>query len=159
MAIPGGGPGGGAWTAGQGLSQNGEAFQIEFLPAPELPTTPPEVNGIFTRRDDNSLFVGTGAITFAIAAGPGEAPESSSSYDGPEVEVVVTSQTQVYRDATFNAGPPSEGGEIQQKVEPGDIEEIGSDSALTVWGKKSGDRVIAEVLMYSSPTIMVAPTR
>jgi len=69
------------------------------------------------------------------------------------VEIVVTSQTKIYKDVTmrqFN-GPPPEGQKIQQIVEPGSTDEIGQASLLTVWGKKTGDRFIAEVLLYSPP--------
>jgi hypothetical protein len=50
----------------------------------------------------------------------------------------------------FN-GPPPEGQKIQQVVEPGSLDDIGESSLITVWGKKTGDRIIADVLVYTSP--------
>ena len=50
----------------------------------------------------------------------------------------------------FN-GPPPEGQKIQQVVEPGSVDEIGQASMITVWGKKTGDRFIADILVYSLP--------
>jgi hypothetical protein len=46
---------------------------------------------------------------------------------------------------------PSGGPTIQQVVEPGTLDEIGDGSMLTVWGKKTGDRIIADVLVYTQP--------
>jgi len=82
--------------------------------------------------------------------------ETSSSHDGPTVEVVVTSQTKVYKDVTmkqFN-GPPPQGQKIQQVVEEGSLDEVGQDSLVIVWGKKTGDRFIAEILVYSLPELI-----
>jgi hypothetical protein len=79
--------------------------------------------------------------------------ETESNHDGPTVEVVVTPQTKVYEDVTMRQfdGPPPEGQKIQQVLEPGSSDEIGQASLITVWGKKTGDRFIAEVLVYSPP--------
>lgn len=135
------GPGGG-----------GRAFSVEIEPAKELPDSEPDVSGIFTRREDNSIFLGTGKATFAVTK-----DGASSSYDGPVVEVMVTNDTTVYRDDTLGSGEPPTSGTVQQKVIPGSSDEIGENSMVTVWGKKSGDRVIAEVLVYSQPMVMARP--
>jgi hypothetical protein len=139
-----GGPGGGDST-----------YSIDILPAEELPKTPPEANGIFVRREDNSVFIGTGNISVEITSdGPGSGPlDTNSSYDGPVVEVVIGKETLVYKDVSNEdlEGAPSGDVEIQQKVEEGSIDEIGENSSVQVWGKKTGDRVIAEVIVYSQP--------
>ncbi len=64
-------------------------------------------------------------------------------------------QTILYKDVTerqFNGQPPSSQ-KIQQVVEAGRIEEIGEGSMITAWGKKTGDRLIADVLVYSLPSV------
>ncbi len=83
--------------------------------------------------------------------------ETSSNHDGPTLEVVVTSQTKIYKDVTMNQfdGPPPEGQKIQQTLEEGSLDEIGQNSMITVWGKKTGDRFIAEILVYSPPAFKV----
>jgi hypothetical protein len=75
---------------------------------------------------------------------------ANSSYEGALMEVVVTSQTKIYKDVTSRqfGGPAPEGGKVQQIVEPGSLDEIGQDSSITVWGKKTGERFIA-CLQYS----------
>ncbi len=121
----------------------------------ELPQTPPDVGkGIFDHRQGNSIFVGTGNVQMMahIDQQSGEVT-TSSTHSGPVVEVVVTAQTIIYHDITmeqFN-GPPPAGQNIQQVLEPGSLDEIGQSSSITVWGKKSGDRYIADILVYSSP--------
>ncbi len=80
----------------------------------------------------------------------------SLSHDGPVVEVVVTTQTIIYKDTTqqqFNGRSPHEG-EIQQVVEPGTVDEMAQLSMITVWGRKSGDRYIADVLVYTPPPVI-----
>jgi hypothetical protein len=118
----------------------------ELIPAPELPKKAPDENGIFVRRQNNSFFVGTGQL-------------QSGSYDGPVVEVVVTNDTKVYRDDTQldSNNLPSNGTKFQQKVVPGNLDEIGQDSLINAWGRKTGNRLIADVLVYNNPTPMIAP--
>lgn len=121
----------------------------------ELPDEPAEVAGVFVRREDNSIFIGTGNLTFGMAVGPdGNTP--NTGYDGPVVEVVTTRDTVFYRETTFDEGLP-EGDSIQQTVEPGSLDEIGEQSGVTVWGERRGDRVVARVLLYLPPPVLSAP--
>jgi hypothetical protein len=121
--------------------------------AKELPQNLPDVSGIFDLRQENSIFVGTGEVTMMIQ--PDGSPQLSNS--GPTIEVVVTSQTIVYKDVTmqqFNS-PPPKGQQIQQVVEPGLLDEIDEGSMITVWGQKTGDQVIANMLVYTSPEFII----
>ncbi len=79
--------------------------------------------------------------------------KASASHSGPVVEVVVTPQTTVYRDVTmdqYSSQPPA-GQKIQQVVVKGSLDEISQYSSLQVWGRKTGDRFIADVLVYAQP--------
>lgn len=137
-----------------GSNRNGVHIERDDIqPAKELPQTPADVDGIFDHRQDNSIFVGTGNFAVRIQADGSGKVETGSHYDGPLIEIVVTSQTKIYEDVTmqqFN-GPPPEGQKIQQVLEPGSSDGIGESSGVTVWGKKTGDRIIADVLVYLSP--------
>ena len=127
-------------------------------PAKELPQTPADVRSVFDHRKDNSLFVGTGVIITGVQKDQGGNVTSSSTFNGPTVEVVVTPQTIFYRDVTsrqFNGQPPS--GKIQQVVEPGSLDEVGKDSIIHAWGKKTGDRIIADVIVYILPSVKEGP--
>lgn len=157
--------GGAAYVGGRLL--NGEAIpglspgrarspDQEILPARELPGTPADVNGIFDDRQDNSVFVGTGNITGSKGRDSSGNVHVSLSHDGPVVEVVVTTQTKIYRDITqqqYNGRPP-DGQPIQQAVEPGRVDEMDQLSMITVWGRKTGDRYIAHVLVYTPPPVI-----
>jgi hypothetical protein len=128
----------------------------DIQPAKKLPQTPADVRGIFDHRQDKSIFVGTGNVQMSVMKDSSGQVHTSASHSGPVVEVVVTTQTTIYHDTTmeqFN-GPPPSGQKIQQVVEPGSLDEIGQSSSITVWGKKTGDRYIADVLVYSTPAFI-----
>ena len=134
----------------------GKMVKLDIEPSKELPQTPADVSGLFDHRQDNSVFVGTGKVTMAFKKDPSGKVETSSNHDGPTVEVVVTSQTKIYIDVTMRQfdGPPPEGQKIQQVLESGSLDDVGQSSMLTVWGKKTGDRFIAEILVYSPPAFI-----
>ena len=71
---------------------------------------------------------------------------------GPEVEVVISQETIIYRDTTQPPpGPPSgDNAKVQQTVEEATLDDLNSHAIVMVWGRKSGDRMIAEVLMYTA---------
>lgn len=121
----------------------------EILLAEELPKRPPEAEGLFIERQDNILLV--------------QADQSSMDESGGlMMEIVVTTGTILYRDTTQ---PPSKrptldnNPSIQQTVEEGGtLDELNnSQSLVMVWGRKSGDRVIAEVSVYSNLDMIQRP--
>ena len=121
-------------------------FQIEA--AKELPTTAPNARGVLTKRADNTLTIGV------RNGGPGENQSGSAQM----VDVVVTGDTTLYHDITqmeFNGQPPS--GAIQQKVEPGSLDGINTNSRVTVWGEQNGNQITANVLVYSDPLTFRQP--
>ena len=131
------------------------SLRIRIEPAPELPDRPSEAGGVFVRRQDNSIFVGTGDIELDVEVNGNTGERSVTlSHSGPEIEVVVTRDTIIYRDETdMSPGDPSswKSGEmtIQQEIKPADsLEEVGENTELQVWGERRGDRVVAEVLVY-----------
>lgn len=159
----------GGGNGGVYLSSNGPGGPVsrsisknDIIPAPEIPKAAADATGIFVRRQNNSFFIGTGKVTLQIkkqADNPNSTPQASSSYDGPMVEVVVTNNTKVYRDNTFTKlkDLPSNGTKIQQKVVSGSLDEIGQNSFINAWGKKTGDRLIADVILYNNPILAAAP--
>jgi hypothetical protein len=143
------------------LSRNGprevHISRDDIQPAKEMPETRADVWGVFDHRQNNSIFIGTGQVEVSIQKDDrsGEV-ETSSNYDGPLVEVVVTPQTTIYVDVTLRQynGEPPEGQSIQQVVEPGSLDDIGLSSTMGVWGKKTGDRIIADILVYETPAFV-----
>jgi hypothetical protein len=156
--------GGAAFVAGRLLNGQGipgpssgvvRSAGLDTQSAKKLPPTAPDVGkGIFDHRQGNSIFVGTGQIQMSAKKDPQSGQvHVSSTHSGPVVEVVVTTQTTIYHVATMEQvnGPPARG---QQVLEPGSLDEIGQSSSITVWGRKTGDRYIADVLVYTSPAFI-----
>ncbi|HKY55966.1 MAG TPA: hypothetical protein VJM08_16745, partial [Anaerolineales bacterium] len=131
---------------------------IRVIPAEELPKTQPEVIGQFIERKDNTIVVSSFPMKSGgggVVVGPGSPIDVDS---GPKVEVVVTNETTIYRETTELSGPPSGQEEtVQQTVEESTLDDLSSQSMISVWGRKSGDRIIAEVLFYSNPVMFKRP--
>lgn len=134
------------------------SVRIFTEPSEELPDRPAETGGAFVRREDDSIFVGTGNITLDVEVdGATGQSDVSLQSDGPEVEVVVTRDTVLYEDITDldEAFADGESGDkiLQQRLRPGSLEEVGPNMELQVWGERQGDRVVAEVLVYRRPDV------
>ncbi len=161
---------GGRLVSGQGLAGLGSVggldilsneaggssqhISIQTIPAKELPQAPADADGIFDHRKDNSIFVGTGQVRKNPQTDQSGNVATSLTHDGPTVEVVVTTQTLVYRDVTmeqFNGQRPSGTTNVQQVLEPSTLDKIVENCPISAWGKKTGDRIIADVLVYAPP--------
>lgn len=155
MILQGGAPGAGA--------QMREFKMPKIKRAPDLPASAPDLTGLYLRRQDNSLFIGTGNVTLAIPPAGASGGQMSAKTDGPMVEVVITRNTQIYKDTTPITFEAIElGKEIQQKVELiGSLDELADQldeaSGLTVWGTRNGDRYIAQMVLYRPPVMISAP--
>ena len=148
---------------------NGDVMSIsvQVTPAPELPTSRPEVLGLFVERNDNSITLssvsmdaGKGGVVVQSGGGEGESFAGSPlDNSGPKVEVVITSETTIYLETTQPSGPPASGENVvlQQTVAEGSLDDLTSQSFVTVWGRKSADRIIAEVVFISNPVMFKRP--
>jgi len=144
-------------TIGGGPDGEARSFKLDIQPAEELPKTQPETRGMFVERKDNSIFVGTGKVTIMAKAGEGGGdPVVDADYDGDKVEVVISNDTVIYRDTT-ELNPENPGATVQQTVELSTIDGITPQSSITVWGRKAGDRIIADIIVFSTPFMMKAP--
>jgi hypothetical protein len=134
----------------------GEGDGISILRAEELPKMPREVEGIFVGRQDNIILVETDQ-----SGGGGVSDGPVGLGGGPQIEVVVTNETIIYHDTTQPPAHRPSGDDprvLQQTVEEGMLDDLNiSQSLVMVWGRKSGDRIIAEVLVYSNPVYLQKP--
>ncbi|MEO5886722.1 MAG: hypothetical protein ABIQ77_03585, partial [Anaerolineales bacterium] len=90
---------------------------ISILPAEELPTTPPEAEGLFVERQDNIIIVEDDQPVGDSVSG---SPVGIGG--GPKFEVVITAETLVYHDTTQPPARRPSGNDprvIQQTVEEG----------------------------------------
>ncbi len=143
--------GGGNVTISSG---DGSMVEAEYVPAEELPDSPPEIAGLFSRREDNTIFVHETDGGFRISMD--EEGNVSTNAGDEETEIVVTNETEIYSDITSNKiSELKDGDTLKQTLKPGSIEELGSLSFLQVWGERRGDRIIADVLVYMLPPTLV----
>lgn len=145
--------GGEMFISSKGGPGGAKSVRLNMTPAKELPQEQPAQAGLFVRREDQSIFIGTGNITIMARKpnGASSPDDVSSKYDGPVIEVVINHQTKVYHDVTEMPEPDkAKDGVVtaQQVVEPGSLDDIGSNGQVTVWGEKQGDRIVADVLLY-----------
>lgn len=145
------------------------SISVQVTPAEELPTTPPEAVGLFVERKDNAIVLATvsmegGGKGVIVASGGDSGSSEEPSFsgppkDGPQVEVVVSNETTIYLETTVPPGPPASGENVvlQQTVEEGTLDDLTSQSFVTVWGRKSGDRIIADVVFISNPVMFKRP--
>lgn len=133
------------------------SVQTTILPAAELPDAEAAAFGIVVGRQDDVLTVGTGDIELSVdvEVDGNTGQETTSvvpSTNGPELEVVLTRDTQLYRDVTDVAGQaPNESGEVTilQELRPvTDASEIEPQMEVQVWGERRGDRIVADVLVF-----------
>ena len=136
----------------------GANVSVQIERAKELPDAPPDANGLFAERKDNSLFVAIGD-KFMVQVDKNGTVNTQTDGNGQQVEIVVTSDTTIYKDATDMVDLKTQpaDGKIQQQVAPGSLDEIGPNSIVSAWGEKRGDRVIARVLFYTQPFRMKGP--
>jgi hypothetical protein len=117
----------------------------EIVPAAELPARPADYTGLFVDRQDDLLVIGTGNVSAFFSNDPDAAPEFN--YDGVQVEVLVTNETELYEDIT---GLPVGQSSVQQQVRAVDsLDDLDENSTVLIWGRQQGDRIVAEVLAYS----------
>ena len=141
------------------------SVSIQITPAPELPTTKPETLGLFVERQDNSIILSsvsmdTGGKGVVVGNGGGEAVAGSPmDNNGPKVEVIISNETTIYLETTQPPSAPTAGETQvwQQTVAEGSLDDLTSQSFVTVWGRKTGDRVIAEILFISNPVMFKIP--
>lgn len=133
-----------AFVAGKWINRgsSGDDRVSNVTPAPEIPTGTPEVSGLLVERQDNLIILQS--VSFDAGAGwqLGDASEPMDSSSGPKVEVLITGDTIIYRD-DFEFNESS----IQQTVEETTLDDLDSQMMITVWGRNTGDRLIADVIL------------
>jgi hypothetical protein len=141
------------------------SISVQVTPAPELPTAKADVTGLFVERKDNAIFVSAlsmnaGGKGFVLQTGGGDGEQSVSGPkpDGPKKEVVITAETTIYLENTkFPEPKPGEDQIVQQSVTEGSLDDLSTQSFVTVWGRKSGDRIIADIVLISNPVMFKRP--
>jgi hypothetical protein len=145
-------------NAGPGNFTGGEEHGGNLIQSEELPQKEPQTMGVFSERNDNSIIVAPASSIRIMAPGPNQEgePKMEADYVGDKVEVVISNDTTIYRDVTpmdrENANK-----DVQQVLELSTIDAISPQSVITVWGRKAGDRILADVILFLSPFQKGAP--
>lgn len=135
------------------------SVRTTILPSPDLPAEESAAFGVFVSREDDNIIIGTGNIDLEVDVEVDPQSGQETTYitprtDGPELEVVISNDTLIYRDVTDLSGPsPTESGEreIQQQVKQVDsAEDIGQNTEIEVWGERRGDRVFAATVVFGA---------
>jgi hypothetical protein len=140
-----------------GGSMGASSSLTKFNPAPELPITQPELVGTYVKRQDNSIFVqqasivtGSGSVSVSSSA-VGASSSDPSANQGPQQEVVITSKTKIYTDVTQFGSNSDQNAAIQQVVKLTTLDDLNPQGFVSIWGHKDGNRVTADVILYSTP--------
>jgi hypothetical protein len=151
LILQGGPPGSGA--------QMREFKMPKIKLAPELPADEPDLAGLFLRRQDNSVFIGTGNIEMMVQRDASGETAAKASHSGPDVEVIITRDTRLYEDKTpITLKDMEEQREVQQVIAPVAslddlVGKLNDTDSLMVWGQKSGDRYVAKTIVYRPPVL------
>ncbi len=129
--------------------QSAKGCDVSRVPAQELPGPPIMRRGNLVKRENNSIFIGVPLRNVSI--NPGGTISQTHGFDGPVVEVVVSHDTKLYRDVTFQNSNGPVCGQVQEVLAPGSLDDIVADTTFLVWGERMGDRVIASNLVYELP--------
>jgi hypothetical protein len=129
--------------AAGGASDKKPALSYNVIPATEMPATNPDIVGRLEQKQDNSLMV---------------RPDSKGAA-APLVEVVITGQTRLYRNATgdFLGTPPASGSAVQMVLAAYSLEQAAVGDSVIAWGQQRGGRLVAEVVMIETGAAPAAP--
>jgi hypothetical protein len=128
----------------------------DITPAPELPSTKADITGLFIERKANTIVVQANSFGSGVGGVSGNSPLDESS--GLRVEIVVTGETKIYKDVTqFPAPVNGEIHNVQQAAEAGTLDDLSSQTFVSVWGRRTGDRIIADTLFYGNPQSIKKP--
>jgi len=127
-----------------------------IIPALELPSTRPEISGLYAEMKDNTMAVQI--VSFDEGLGGTVGDSSVDVNSAPQIDVILTSKTIIYRDTTqasaISAGNSSP---MQQTVEESTLDFLSPPAMISVWGNKNGDRIVARVLLYSNSLAIRKP--
>jgi len=140
---------------------NGEITSGEVLITFEDPSTLPVYRettlGVFLSREWNQLTLGTGSIEVEIGVevinDEDPVKDINVSYTGDPINVLVTPDTEIYKDVTEIPEITAEDLETGEKlvmieIQPGYLEDLEENMIIRVWGENSDGTVIANVLVY-----------
>jgi hypothetical protein len=143
---------------GQNSTSGSEkTVKVDYISASELPKQAADLGGLVIRVKDNSVFVAQVNLDNTSVRRLLQQPTPA----GPYTEVVVSKDTKIYRDATYDNVPTPSGGSsegagqrVQQKLDLVDTSAITTPSYAQVWGERRGSRINANIIVVSAPIVI-----
>ena len=136
---------------------SGGTVGIGFDEADGLPEISPDLVGLFVSRSDNSIMLGTGNIEVEVSVEQVNDQEPvtavSAVHGGPEVELRISDETEIYFDTTELQEPDQDDFDlghmtIQRTVEPGDLSSLEAKTTMVrAWGIMEEGVLVADVLV------------
>jgi hypothetical protein len=120
---------------------------VRAAPAAELPAARADLLGVFTQRQDKSVIVATTIQEYSKEEFPDGTKKLTHIFSGPYTEIVTTKDTIIYEDVTNSYPSPH----TQQYVEESTLDGLGPEALVTAWGRRQGDRLLADVLVFYNP--------
>lgn len=120
---------------------------VRAAPATELPAAQADLLGVFTQRQDKSIIVATTIQEYSKEEFPDGTKKLTHIFSGPYTEIVTTGDTIIYEDVTNSHPSPH----TQQYVEESTLDGLGPEALVTAWGRRQGDRLMADVLVFYNP--------
>jgi hypothetical protein len=140
---------------------NGEELSggvlVTFEDPEELPAADPDALGVFVASSGNELTLGTGSIAVTIDVEQLNDQEpvttADASYDGDEINVLLTENTVFYEDTTeepFIDREEIEAGQmtVTRTLEAGSAGDIGDNMVVRVWGSMVDGQLVADIVVY-----------
>ena len=130
---------------------------VGFDEAEGLPEIAPDMIGLFVAHSGDTVTIGTGNIEVEVNVEQVNDNDPvtavSAVFSGPELEIMVSAETQIYADVTPHAEPTRadlDAGQmtVQRVVEAGALGDISDGMMIRAWGIMDGDVLNADVLVY-----------
>jgi hypothetical protein len=141
-----------AFLAGRYLHVNGALWSgwidqeyIVRSTSAELPATVPDVFGSVAAVKDRGLSV----KEYPVIGGSVNVG-SEGGGDEASLDVIVTRETVVYEDVTDRSEPVLQDGVNMQVVNKSELDQIGSNAFVMIWGRRQDGRIIADVLCFQN---------
>ena len=143
-----------AFIAAQWVNRQQPGTSTSLAPTPMgaqdrpagLPQRAPDDSGIILEIEDNRLLIGSGQSILASTDAEGK-PIHTIENATPPVEVVLTKDTRVFRDTTYDDPTAKDG--APQTIAAFDASDLQANNIVFVWGTRRGDRLVAETILYN----------
>ena len=133
----------------------GSTFYVQIVVSSGLPTSTPTPTPASTSSNSvRTITLPSNSVSVQIVPAQ-ELPKTPPEVTGQFVER--KDNTIVVASAPLETGGGGDDESFQETVGEGTLDDLNSDSMIRVWGRKSGDRIIAEVLLYSNPVNLQKP--